>query len=121
MQSTDETPQGALTLRVYAGDDCRGSLYTDDGKSYAYQRGNFLRMDFTCTLDRGGMQLSISKHQGNFIPWWKEFHIEIYGWKPAQSNIMQDGSETNLALKQKENHFDVALPDTGNGTVLSLR
>jgi alpha-glucosidase len=36
MQSTNETPQGPLTLRVYVGDACSGHLYLDDGKTYAY-------------------------------------------------------------------------------------
>jgi len=121
VQSTEETPQGPLTLRVYAGDDCRGSLYTDDGKSYAYTRGDFLRMNFTCTVNDGVMQVGISKHQGTFVPWWKEIRVEVYGWKPTQSKVMRDGSETNLVLRQQANHFDLTLPDSGNGAVLSLR
>ena len=121
VQSTNEAPQGPLTLRVYAGNDCRGSLYADDGKSYAYQHGNSLRMDFTCTVDNGALQLSISKHQGNFVPWWKDFRIEIYGWKPAQNKIMQDGGESNLILRQQGNHWELTLPDSGRGTTLNLR
>ena len=43
VQSTDEKPQGPLTLRVYPptapGKDCDGSLYLDDGVSYDFQEG----------------------------------------------------------------------------------
>src|ERR1700723_3338452 len=30
VESTGETPQGPLTLRVYTGEDCEGTLYQDD-------------------------------------------------------------------------------------------
>jgi len=44
VQSTDEKPQGPLTLRVYPsalpGKDCGGSLYLDDGTSYAFKKGD---------------------------------------------------------------------------------
>ena len=36
-QSTEETPVGPLTLRVYAGENCHGDLYQDDGKSFAFR------------------------------------------------------------------------------------
>ncbi len=43
VQSTDEKPQGPLTLRVYPptaiGNDCGGSLYLDDGVSYDFKKG----------------------------------------------------------------------------------
>ncbi|HEY1161313.1 MAG TPA: TIM-barrel domain-containing protein, partial [Terracidiphilus sp.] len=52
VQSTGEKPQGPLTLRVYPpaqpGKDCGGSLYLDDGISYAFQKGGFLRVAFNC-------------------------------------------------------------------------
>ena len=35
VQSTDEVPQGPLALNVYPGTPCHGSLYADDGKTYA--------------------------------------------------------------------------------------
>jgi alpha-glucosidase len=121
VQSTEDTPQGPLTLRVYVGDDCRGRLYADDGKSYAYQHGNFLRMNFTCTLDRDQLQLSISKHEGSYVPWWNELRIEVYGWQPAHGAIMQDGHDTTLVISKQDNHFDLTIPDSGQGTTLNLR
>ncbi len=52
VQSTEETPQGPLTLRVYppagTNKDCGGSLYLDDGVSYAFAKGDSLRVEFTC-------------------------------------------------------------------------
>jgi alpha-glucosidase len=53
-QSTNETPKGALTLRVYAGDGCAGELYQDDGKTYEFQHGMYLRAKFSCQVDSEG-------------------------------------------------------------------
>jgi len=39
VQNTGETPDGPLQLHIYPGEDCRGSLYQDDGHSFAYQKG----------------------------------------------------------------------------------
>ena len=66
-----ETPQGPLTLRLYAGPDCRGSLYLDDGHTYAYTRGDSLRMSFTCNVTPDALTLNITE-QGSYKPWWKD-------------------------------------------------
>ncbi len=58
VQSTSEVPDGPLTLRVYAGNACGGDLYLDDGKSYAFERGDSLRMHFSCKVTPDGLELS---------------------------------------------------------------
>jgi hypothetical protein len=58
VQSTNETPNGPLTLRVYVGNQCMEELYQDDGKTYAYQRGNYLRMNFSCEETMGAITSS---------------------------------------------------------------
>jgi alpha-glucosidase len=47
-QSTEEKPAGPLTLRVYAGQNCQGDIYQDDGKSFAFRSGDFLRVHYSC-------------------------------------------------------------------------
>jgi len=47
VQNTGETPNGPLELRVYAGPDCKGSLYQDDGHSLNYEKGEFLRVNYS--------------------------------------------------------------------------
>jgi alpha-glucosidase len=83
VESTDETPQGPLTLRVYPplkpDQDCSGSLYLDDGVSYAYEKGEYVRMGFTCRLTAQGLTVTVAPRKGSFAPWWKELSIEVYG------------------------------------------
>jgi alpha-glucosidase len=120
VQSTEETPQGPLTLRIYAGDDCRGSLYTDDGESFAFERGDFLRMSFTCAVTSSGIEITISKHDGSFVPWWKNLRLEIYGWTPTRGIIQQDGQNSAIQIERAQNFVAVSIPDSGNGSLLKI-
>jgi alpha-glucosidase len=79
VQNTGETPKGPLELRVYPGTDCQGSIYLDDGNTFAYQKGVFLRQSFTCSEDRTTLQVKIEKPQGTYAPWWDEYELSIYG------------------------------------------
>jgi len=100
VQSTNETPQGPLILRIYpgndgAGDHCSGTLYQDDGKTYAYQYGAYLRMNFTCQQTSEGLHIAISPHEGTYPAWWKEIKLEVFGLTgnstPATKIIPDDG------------------------------
>ena len=118
-QSTDETPSGPLKLRVYAGDDCRGELYTDDGRSFAYKTGEFLRMTFACTVAPDKLRLEVSKHSGRYPAWWKEVRVEVYGWHPTQNLVEISGHR--MPLTQEGSHFIFTAPDNGSGSVFELR
>ena len=56
VQSTDETPRGPLELRVYPGPNCAGSVYQDDGISFAYKEGAYRRQAFTCQAGGGKLE-----------------------------------------------------------------
>ena len=79
VQSTGETPQGPLELRVYPGKDCHGSIYLDDGHTFLYKRGEYLRQQFSCEQGPGGLTVTLAKSEGSFTPWWKQIDITIYG------------------------------------------
>jgi alpha-glucosidase len=123
VQSTNETPEGPLTLRVYAtsysGNDCRGSVYLDDGKSYAYLKGESLRMDLSCEMTADELRVSIGKHQGSYAPWWKEVRIEVFGWSAKKQKVSLDG--TPLGPPAVTDRFLYAtVPDNGRGTVVKF-
>lgn len=83
VQSTDERPQGPLTLRVYPpttyGAPCGGSLYLDDGVSYDFKKGDYLRVQISCRLSTQGLIVTVAPREGSFEPWWKLLSIEVYG------------------------------------------
>jgi alpha-glucosidase len=121
VQSTEEKPQGPITLRVYTGDDCRGSLYLDDGKTYAYEKGEFLRMRFRCRMEGDSLIVSVSPHEGSYVPWWKNLRFEIYGWKPTAMSVAVNGKEQSVTSESLSHAFAVTVPDDIHGLELHLR
>ncbi|MGC1414826.1 MAG: glycoside hydrolase family 31 protein [Candidatus Acidiferrum sp.] len=79
VQSTNEKPDGPLELRLYMGDDCHGTLYQDDGHTFAYQKGSFLRVNFTCGITPHDMTVSSVIEKNGYKPWWNSAQLEIYG------------------------------------------
>jgi alpha-glucosidase len=131
VQSTEVKPDGPLTLRVYppiqSGGDCSGSVYLDDGISYAFQKGEYLRLNTTCQLTSHGLTVRLDPRQGSFIPWWKLVSIEIYGrTKPAAGASTSrlgdtDASSVVLTDFDGEHHRITALiPEDGKGLKLEL-
>jgi alpha-glucosidase len=121
VQSSDETPQGPLTLRVYAGDACAGQLYMDDGKTYAYENGASLRMDFNCEVTTDSLKVTIGKHQGSYPAWWRQIHIEIYGWSPRQHTARIDGKNIDVEVGPSSGSMALTIPDNETGSLLELR
>ena len=120
-QSTMDTPQGPLTLRIYTGDHCHGSLYLDDGTTYNYRRGEYLRMDSSCQLNSTGLEVHLGPHQGSYPAWWKEVRIEVYGWSPQKDQVAVQSSTATLPLEKSVNCVSVTVPDNGRGVDLQFR
>jgi alpha-glucosidase len=121
VQSTDETPQGPLTLRVYVGDRCSGDLYQDDGKTYAYQRGVFLRMKFSCEKSIDGLRLKISPHEGSYPAWWKEIRAEIYGWTPKKGEIFVNAKKIPAHIDRELQSVGLTFVDSGYGAEVEVK
>lgn len=79
VQNTGEKPNGPLELRVYPGDECRGSLYEDDGHTFAYQRGEFLRVNYSCQVSPSSIAITSSTEKSAFQPWWTSVELVIFG------------------------------------------
>ncbi len=130
VQSTDEKPQGPLTLRVYpptaVGNDCGGNLYLDDGVSYDFRNGNSLRMVFTCRLTADGIVVTVKPHEGSFAPWWNQVSIEIYGAGNAATGATVsaiDGSgasQLNAGFDVEHHRITAVVPDSGKGFELHV-
>ncbi len=123
VQSTEEMPVGDLTLRVYPGTDCRGSLYLDDGKTFAYKRGESLRMNFSCEKTCDGVSVHIGKHEGSYRPWWDGIRIEIFGWSASTAQVKtQNRSAASTAQIDASRHTAASnVPDDGKGMDIDFR
>ncbi len=121
VQYTDQKPEGPLELRVYPGTDCRGSLYLDDGKSYAYMRGENLRVEYTCQLATDSLRVNISAHKGNYLPWWKSVRLELFGVgkRPREVRVGTQ-TVTGWSYRVAEKHLTVTIPDSAAGWEIRL-
>jgi alpha-glucosidase len=121
VQSTDQTPQGALTLRIFVGDQCAGEFYLDDGKTFAYQHGAFLKMKFSCERTADGLRLALGRHMGSYPAWWKEIRAEIYGWTPKQGTIFVQGKELPVQIDHEALSIGFVLADDGHGAEVEVQ
>ena len=87
VQDTGETPDGPLELRVYPGDDCSGSLYEDDGHTFAYQKGEILRIHYSCTSSPSSLTMTSSIEKHGYKPWWNSTALTIYGAVNAPKEV----------------------------------
>ena len=113
IQNTDQTPNGPLELRVYPGENCNGSIYLDDGHTFAYQHGEFLRQAFTCQAEKGTITVQFGERTGTFAPWWKNVEVVLYGWPSAQAKATVTGSPAALKTKYDSatHALHVVVPD----------
>jgi alpha-glucosidase len=93
VQNTGEKPSGPLQLRVYAGDDCRGSLYEDDGHSFAYQKGELLRVNYSCQASPASITVTSTTEKSSFQPWWNSAEVSVFG-VAAQPREVRIGDRT---------------------------
>ncbi len=115
VQSTMEEPRGPLTLRVFPGEHCAGSLYQDDGTSYAYKQGRYLRMSFTCEVSTqtGELRIRLSKHEGSYPAWWQEVALEVNGVAARPESVTVNGVAS--AVRYQNRQLLIEVRDAGNG------
>ncbi len=121
VESTSQQPEGPLTLRVFPGPQCEGVIYQDDGKTFAYKRGEFLRMRFTCELlpQNGALAIHISGHEGQYTAWWKEIAVEINGFTTKPSSATVDGKRVEIT--PGDQRVTIFAPDQGKGLELVIQ
>jgi len=122
VQSTDETPNGPLELRVYPGAKCGGSLYLDDGHTFRYQHGEFLRQSFTCESDGKSVTVKFGVREGSFAPWWKSVEVVIYDWPSVRANAKLASAGNSLKTKYDASTrtLHVVIPDMVSNEQLAI-
>ncbi len=77
-QSTAQVPQGPLSLDIYPGEDCSGTLYWDDGLTV---NGATLRQTIRCTQTTNGLTIDFGAREGAYKPWWSSIAVTVHGWQ----------------------------------------
>jgi alpha-glucosidase len=123
IQNTDETPSGPLQLQVYPGAECSGSIYLDDGHTFRYQHGEYLRQTFSCQSDANSMRLKFHAREGSYTPWWKFVEVVIYDWPSAHAEAKFSSSAYPLktSYDAKQHALHVTLADVSAEAELTIR
>ena len=123
VQSTDEVPVGPLTLRVFPpakNELCGGDVYSDDGKSYDFRNGAYLRLHVTCEFTpEGALAVHIAQREGSFTPWWTQLRIEVVGFTPKASQATIAGRHE--AMGRTALGWSVTIPDSAKAQTVTLR
>ena len=119
VESTAQIPQGPLTLGVYPGADCRGTIYLDDGHSADFAKGKFLRQTVTCSMRTdGSLAIKLDKREGSYRPWWKAITLVVHGWIGSAHAMLGNKSLATGQGAEKE-ALTVKIPDLpAGGTIV---
>jgi alpha-glucosidase len=96
-------------------------VYTDDGKSYDFRKGAFLRLHVTCEASEDGTQVSvkIAAREGSFAPWWKAYRIELVGFNAKEQTVGLTGQ--TMPLEKTTLGWAATITDTGGAQSLNFR
>jgi alpha-glucosidase len=119
VQSTSEPPTGPLSLDVYPGEDCRGTIYADDGHTMAYSRQGYLRQQVRCVQTATGIDIEFEARAGQYRPWWHQVLVRVHHWTRGAQAFL-DGKRIADPLVQ-EGVLSVTLGDPGGKARLSLK
>ena len=113
VQSTSEKPNGPLQLRVYLPsttsiNDCRGSLYQDDGHTFAYQKDEILRINYSCQVSSNSATVISAVEKDAHKPWWKSVEVTLYGVSSAPKEV-RIGNEVTHDLRYDSQSHAVTL------------
>jgi alpha-glucosidase len=119
VQSTSEVPQGPLSLDVYPGDDCRGTIYADDGHSMAYTRQDYLRQRVRCVQTDAGIEFDFEAREGRFQPWWHQVTVRVHHWAGGAQAFLDGKRIADPVVR--DGVLSVTLDDPRGKSRLSLK
>ncbi|HET6283914.1 MAG TPA: glycoside hydrolase family 31 protein [Polyangia bacterium] len=121
VQSTSVTPRGALELRVYPGPDCHGSLYLDDGDTFDYQKGTYLRLALSCKEAGNSVTVQTGPAEGSYTPWFSSMAFSIHGAPSAPKQVTAAGKPVrDFSYDAAKKLVTVTTPYLKSGQVVTV-
>ncbi|WP_217586520.1 glycoside hydrolase family 31 protein [Lentibacillus saliphilus] len=94
--NVDKQPQN-VTLHVVPGqpgDTYQMVYYDDDGETFAYETGVYMRLDIEVRTTEDGVDVRVLSKQGAFTPAYKAIKVATVGQNPVK-HVMINGSVSN--------------------------
>jgi alpha-glucosidase (family GH31 glycosyl hydrolase) len=96
-QYVSEPVDKPLTIRIYGGSDGEFVMYEDDGVSFAYQHGQYMRMQMHWQDRSRQLRLSLAPGSGMYGPPEREIDVELAGGR-AKKSVRFHGSPLVVQL-----------------------
>jgi alpha-glucosidase/alpha-D-xyloside xylohydrolase len=84
-QYTAEKVDGPLTLVIYPGAGATFALYEDDGATFNYRRGEFMRIEMSWNDSRRSLTLRLAKGSRMMPPLRRNIEVRLAGEKSARA------------------------------------
>jgi len=88
-QFCDETVDAPLTLVIYPGADGTASLYEDDGRTFAYRKGAWMRIEMSWRNAERRLTLRLARGARMLPPARRRIEIRIAGEKIARDVVFE--------------------------------
>lgn len=96
-QYVDEPVDGPLTLTIYSGADGAFALYEDDGKSFDYRKGDWMRIAMSWTDATRRLTLRLAPGSRMRPPARRDIEVRIAGAQTTR-RVVFDGTPLEIAL-----------------------
>ncbi|MBD1853109.1 glycoside hydrolase family 31 protein [Leptolyngbya sp. FACHB-711] len=95
MQYANETPLTELRLKIWQGEG-EFTLYEDDGRSFAYQQGDWATTTYRVYSDSNQTIVTVQARQGQWQPHPRRVIVELVG--VGEQSFEEDGSDRRLVF-----------------------
>jgi alpha-glucosidase (family GH31 glycosyl hydrolase) len=96
-QYVEETVEGPLTLVVYPGADGTAFVYEDDGRSFDYRRGEWMRIEMTWRDAARTLSLRLAPGSRRLAPQRRAIEVRVAGAKEIR-RVTFDGRAIKMKL-----------------------
>jgi alpha-glucosidase len=86
-----------LSLDIYPEGTSSFTLYEDDGSSFNYQGGAYLRTQIDCNWNHTAGQISIARVAGSYQPPGRDWSVAIHGISVAPASVLLNGAALDEA------------------------
>ncbi|MCX6244030.1 MAG: DUF4968 domain-containing protein [Bacteroidetes bacterium] len=108
IQNTSESPSPFLELNVYNGKDANSfTYYEDDGITYDYENGKYLRR--VITFDPAAKKITIGKAEGSFISKFTSFRLILHDFGDIMGVRLNDQEQTLKLKTTRQRFFEATL------------